>query len=59
MAEFYRCVLCGSVVSWWDIYEGEHACPNCGQRRISPTNLSLWEKIVQVFKHPAVWRWPA
>jgi DNA-directed RNA polymerase subunit RPC12/RpoP len=53
---FYRCALCNSVVTKWDI-ENLHACPKCGQVRIMPTNLSLWEKIKQIIKHPAVWRW--
>jgi len=53
---FYRCVLCGSVVTKWDM-DKLHACPKCGQARITMTNLSLWEKIVQIAKHPAVWRW--
>ena len=52
---FYRCVTCRSVVSVWDIKGG--ACPKCGQNRISPTNLSLLEKLVQLFKHPAFWKW--
>jgi hypothetical protein len=54
---FYRCTLCHNVISLWDIYKGSHNCPKCGGARITPTNLSLWEKIVQVMKHPKVWRW--
>lgn len=53
---FYRCYLCGSVVSQWDI-DKHNACLNCGHSKISPTNLSLLEKIVQIFKHPAIWKW--
>lgn len=53
---FYRCVLCRRVVSKWDIEE-HHACPACGQPRISPTNLVWWEKLVQIVKHPALWKW--
>lgn len=53
---FYRCHLCRGIVSPWDIAK-EHGCPKCGQRRISPTNLSLFEKLVQICKHPKVWRW--
>lgn len=53
---FFRCVLCQGVVSLWDINK-EHACPKCGSRRISPTNLSWWETIKQIAKHPAIWRW--
>ncbi len=53
---FYRCVLCSSVVSKWDIQD--HAgCPKCGNVRVHPTELSLLEKVVQIVKHPAVWRW--
>lgn len=54
---FFRCTLCMGVVSLWDIYQEPHGCPKCGASRVSPTNLSLKEKIVQVFKHPAVWAW--
>ena len=53
---FYRCVLCRSVVSQWDINE-HHGCPTCGNPRVSPTALTLWEKIVQIVKHPKVWQW--
>jgi hypothetical protein len=54
---FYRCVLCRGVISPWDIYQGNHQCPKCGGARMSPTNLTLWEKIVQIFKHPKLWAW--
>jgi DNA-directed RNA polymerase subunit RPC12/RpoP len=53
---FYRCVLCGTVVSQWDI-DKHHGCANCGNVRVRPTDLSLWEKVVQIVKHPAVWKW--
>lgn len=53
---FYRCTLCTKVVSPWDIVD-IGCCKNCGCTKISPTNLSLWEKIVQVVKHPKVWEW--
>jgi hypothetical protein len=52
---FYRCTLCRGVVSKWDINAG--GCQHCGGTKISPTNLRWWEKIVQIVKHPAVWRW--
>jgi hypothetical protein len=48
--------LCRRVVSRWDI-EKHHACPACGQAKISPTNLVWWEKLVQIVKHPALWKW--
>lgn len=54
--KFYRCLLCHSVVSPWDI-EREHCCPKCGQTKVSPSNLSFLEKIVQIIKHPRVWKW--
>lgn len=54
---FFRCVLCRGVVSMWDIYGNDHVCPKCGGARISPTNLSLWEKAVQLMKHPKIWDW--
>lgn len=53
---FYRCSLCNSVVSLWDIHN-KTACPKCGQVRVQQTNLSLWEKLVQIVKHPKVWEW--
>ncbi len=52
---FYRCYLCKRVVSKWDL-EDNHEC-KCGHGKISPTNLTVWEKIVQMFKHPALWKW--
>jgi hypothetical protein len=54
--QFYRCCLCGGVVNKWDIKES-HGCPKCAHAKIRPTNLSLWEKIIQVCKHPKVWEW--
>ncbi len=54
--EFYRCVLCSSIVSPWDIEE-HHGCGKCGGVKIKPTNLSLWEKIIQIILHPAFWKW--
>lgn len=54
---FYRCILCGAVVSLWDIHGEPHACTKCGQTRIKPTNLSWWEAVKQMVKHPALWRW--
>jgi DNA-directed RNA polymerase subunit RPC12/RpoP len=53
---FYRCLLCRRVVSQWDVKEHK-GCKQCGGRKLSPTNLSFWEKIVQVMKHPKVWAW--
>ena len=53
---FFRCMLCRSVVSPWDIMK-HMGCAKCGQRRIQPTNLSIWEMLIQIIKHPKVWRW--
>jgi DNA-directed RNA polymerase subunit RPC12/RpoP len=53
---FYRCILCGHVVSLWDIKK-VNGCPKCGNTRIRPSDLSFTEKIVQICKHPAVWKW--
>ena len=53
---FYRCYLCRSIISKWDI-DKHYKCPKCGHSKISPSNLTLWEKAIQVWKHPAVWRW--
>lgn len=54
--QFYRCTLCHRVVSIWDIHEFK-GCPYCKANKISPTDLTLWEKLVQIIKHPKVWRW--
>lgn len=51
---FYRCLICQGVVSEWDIATG--GC-KCGAKKITPTNLTLREKLVQIWKHPALWRW--
>ena len=53
--EFYRCITCQGVVSKWDIDVG--GCPKCGQTKIRPSNLTILEKLVQVWKHPAIWKW--
>ncbi len=53
MKEFYRCMLCSNVINEWDIYENG-ACSKCGSVRIKPTDLSLWEEIVQIIKHPVL-----
>ena len=53
---FYRCRLCQGVISVWDLRE-IHACPKCAGVRMSPTNLSLREKLLQIWKHPKIWRW--
>lgn len=53
---FYRCVLCGHVVSIWDIKEIQ-GCPKCKNTRIRPSELAWWEKIIQLFKHPCFWKW--
>jgi predicted Zn-ribbon and HTH transcriptional regulator len=54
--QFYRCTLCGTVVSPWDIQESK-GCPKCKNNKIIATELSVWEKIVQIYKHPKVWGW--
>ena len=53
---FYRCTMCGGVVSVWDIKE-YHGCSVCSCNKIKPTNLSILEKIVQIIKHPKLWEW--
>lgn len=53
---FYRCRLCHRIVSLFDLRE-HHGCAHCGHATISPTNLTLWEKLVQIAKHPKVWTW--
>jgi len=54
--QFYRCMLCGRVVSRWDIQEYK-GCKKCGNTKIKPTNLTLMEKVVQIIKHPRIGRW--
>lgn len=53
---FYRCDLCGGVVSEWDAQDGG-CCPKCAGTKIRITKLSLWEKITQILKHPKLWKW--
>jgi DNA-directed RNA polymerase subunit RPC12/RpoP len=53
---FYRCMLCRSVVSKWDIHKHQ-GCPNCGHARIMPCNLTLAQKVIQFIKHPQFWKW--
>lgn len=53
---FYRCNLCKRVVSIWDL-KAHLGCSYCGHARISPSNLTLWEKCKQIIKHPRVWEW--
>lgn len=54
---FYRCMLCAHVVSPWDIKQ-RHGCPKCAGTKIKPSNLSVFEQVVQILKHPKVWAWP-
>lgn len=54
--QFYRCTLCHRIVSVWNIKESK-GCPFCKCNKISPTDLTLWEKIIQIVKHPKVWEW--
>jgi len=53
---FYRCTLCTAVVSVWDIQEHK-GCPKCKCARIRPSELSFWEMLVQILKHPKLWEW--
>lgn len=53
---FYRCNLCTRPVSPWDV-DRYHGCPYCGHTKIRPTNLTLWEKLVQILRKPDVWNW--
>lgn len=54
--QFYRCMLCNRIVTVWDIRERQ-GCRHCGNRKLKPTDLTMIEKLVQILKHPAVWRW--
>ena len=49
MTMFYRCTMCTQIVSPWDIKGSE--CPNCGGHKIRPTNLSFFEKAIQICKN--------
>lgn len=53
---FFRCCLCRRVVSPWDI-ENAKGCAYCGHARISPTNLTWFELLKQIIKHPKIWKW--
>jgi len=53
---FYRCELCRGIVSVWDIQEAG-GCAVCGHRRMRPTNLTFFEKVSQLIKHPKFWEW--
>ena len=53
---FYRCVSCNKVVSPWDIKK-IHCCPTCKANKLRKSELSFTEKIVQMWKHPKLWRW--
>lgn len=54
---FYRCILCTHVISPWDL-RTHHGCPRCAGTKLKPSNLSIWEKLVQIVKHPLIWKWP-
>lgn len=54
--QFYRCMLCGKIVGPSEIRNGE-GCRKCGGRRVAPANLSFFEKIGQIIRHPFFWRW--
>lgn len=56
--QFYRCQLCNGVINGWDIKAGD-GCTKCGALKMSPSNLSRWEMLVQIAKHPKFWDWPA
>jgi len=53
---FYRCTMCATVVSVWDIQEYK-GCTKCMCNQIRPTMLSFWEKLIQILKHPKIWEW--
>lgn len=53
--QFYRCTLCTTVVSPWDVKSGA-GCQKCGCLRIKPTNLSWWESVMQIIRHPSLLR---
>lgn len=52
MVDFFRCIECGGVVNDWDVADGK--CPKCGGHKIKYTNLSFFEEIVQLVKHPSL-----
>jgi DNA-directed RNA polymerase subunit RPC12/RpoP len=54
--QFYRCVLCGHIVTIWDVKAG-NGCAKCANRKIKPTNLSIWEMAKEIFRHPKIWTW--
>jgi hypothetical protein len=46
-------MLCGGVVTEKDIHDNG-ACPKCAGIKIKPSDLSLWEEIVQICKDPSL-----
>ena len=54
--EFYRCRTCHRVVNVWDLKK-HNACPYCGGAHFQYTNLTMWEKVKEVVKHPKFWEW--
>lgn len=60
--EFWRCYKCPTVISPWDVKkqiakDGKVLCPRCGSNQLREANLRWHEKIIQIIKHPAVWKW--
>ena len=53
--QFYRCCTCQSIISRWDIKIG--GCKKCSGNKLVATNLSFIEKIIQIIKHPMIWKW--
>ncbi|MEJ2336567.1 MAG: hypothetical protein P8Y26_13195, partial [Gemmatimonadales bacterium] len=48
---FYRCLVCGKVCAPWDLPK-YHGCRKCGSVRLRTTNLSFFEKIIEIIRQP-------
>ena len=52
-AAYFRCLLCGRPVSPLDL-DQSHGCAHCGHTRIRPSDLTLWEKVLEVLRNPKI-----
>jgi len=53
---FYRCMVCATVNSPWELKK-LGSCRKCGATKVKATNLSFWEKVVQIVRRPMLWKW--
>jgi DNA-directed RNA polymerase subunit RPC12/RpoP len=52
-AAYFRCVLCGRPSAETTLQEhGE--CGYCGGKRMQPTDLTFFEKVIEIIRHPSI-----